>query len=96
MRGLALAFALASLPALADPSPDAPVRRTIRAGEVAPADGCFLDNPACVATGAELAQLRAENADLKAHAAELPTAVLLITFAAGVLAGGAAVYVVTR
>lgn len=96
MKSLALAMVLVTSVALADPPADAPVRRVIKAGEVAPTDGCFLNNPACVDTGRELAQLRTENTHPKEHAADIPTALLVGAFAVGVIAGGAVVFTLTR
>lgn len=96
MKPLALAMVLVAGAALADPPADAPVRRVIRVGEPAPADGCFLNNSACVSTGRELAHLRTENAHLKEHAADMPTALLVCAFVVGVVAGGAVVFTLTR
>lgn len=96
MRALAVLVVLVVTPTFAEPPADAPVRRVIRVGEPAPADGCYLNNRACENTGAELVRLRTENAELKAHGAELPTAILVAVFGLGVLAGGAAVYALRR
>lgn len=90
MRAFALAMAFAALPALADPPKDAPVRRIIRAGDVAPADGCYLDNAACTATGKELAALRAENKSLKQSLEAQPGTVFVVGALVLGLVGGAA------
>lgn len=95
MRALALAVALVALPAFSEPS-DAPVRILLKAGQPAPSDGAFFNSYALKQTAQEVQQLRGENAELRSRAAELPTAVLFATFAAGVLAGGAAVFVLSR
>lgn len=80
------------------PPDDKPVRRTILMGEMAPSNGCFLNDVACVATGKELTGLRAENASLKQSLEASAPAPLLIVgaFVLGIVGGGAIVYAVSR
>ena len=87
MRTLTLVVALACTAAFADPPADAPVKVELTAGQPAPVNGCFLDTRTCVATGAEIAGLRAENAALKQSIEEAPDPLLF-------LVGGAALGIV--
>lgn len=97
MRGLALALALVTFGASAQPA-DAPVREIIKAGQPAPANGCFLNDRACVDTGKELADLRTQNASLKKSLEGSTTPMFVgLALVLGLVGGAAgAVYVLRR
>jgi hypothetical protein len=90
LRMLLVLFLAVAVPVFAQTaSSDAPVRTVILKGAPAPADGCYLNNVACVDTGKELASLRAERDSLKQSMEDSPPPSLYVAGGAilGLLVG---------
>jgi hypothetical protein len=104
MRTLALITLLACAVSFADPPApgareDAPIKVELQPGEPAPALGCFIDKATCIATGQQIADLKADRAGLQAaneslrkSIADFPSPVLYVAggLVVGLLVGYAA------